>query len=87
MIELACLGFSADLHLDSPIRPRGHRQLASIPRLPAGVRARLVAHFEDLNALYAATTAELLAVEGVTREIAHTIRDGLAHIAERALTS
>ncbi len=81
------LGFSADLHLDSPIRPRGHRQLASIPRLPAGVRARLVAHFEDLNALYAATTAELLAVEGVTREIAHTIRDGLAHIAERALTS
>lgn len=81
------LGFGADLHLDSPIHPRGFRQLASIPRLPPGVRGQLVAHFGDLGALYGASTGELLAVEGVTPEIAHTVRDGLTHIAERALTN
>jgi diadenylate cyclase len=81
------LGFGADLHLDSHVRPRGYRQLASIPRLPAGVRGRLVDAFGDLNGLYSVSTAQLLAVEGVTPEIAHNIRDGLAHIAERALTS
>lgn len=79
------LGFNPDLHLDSPIRPRGYRQLASIPRLPAGVRARLVHALGDLNGLFGATSAELTAIEGVTTAIARQVRDGLAHIAERAL--
>ncbi|MDO5533045.1 MAG: DNA integrity scanning diadenylate cyclase DisA [Propionibacteriaceae bacterium] len=81
------LGLGDGLHLDSPIRSRGIRQLASIPRLPAGVRAQLVDAFGDLNALYAASTAELTAVEGVTPELARQVREGLAHIAERALTN
>ncbi|HHU39735.1 MAG TPA: DNA integrity scanning protein DisA [Propionibacterium sp.] len=79
------LGFPPDLHLDSPIRPRGHRQLASIPRVPAGVRARLVQEFGGLDALFAASSQDLVAVEGVTQGIARQVRDGLAHIAERAL--
>lgn len=79
------LGFDPELHLDSPMRPRGYRQLASIPRLPAGVRARLVESFGDLSGLFAASTAELVALEGVSATNARLVRDGLAHIAERAL--
>ncbi len=79
------LGFSPDLHLDSPMRPRGYRQLASIPRLPASVSGRLVEALGDLNGLFAASTADLLAVQGVTPSVAHQVRDGLAHVAERAL--
>lgn len=79
------LGFPPDLHLDSPMRPRGYRQLASIPRLSASVSARLVRTLGDLNGLFSASSADLLAVEDVTPEIARQVRDGLAHVAERAL--
>ena len=79
------LGFAPELHLDSPMRPRGYRQLASIPRLPARVRGGLVERFGDLNGLFAASTAELTTVEGVTADIARQVRDGLTHIAEKAL--
>ncbi|WP_454226601.1 DNA integrity scanning diadenylate cyclase DisA [Propioniciclava flava] len=75
------LGFPADLHLDSPIRPRGLRLLASVPRLPAGVSARLVAAFDGLPGLAAASDADLMAVEGVTEPLAHAVRDSLAHVA------
>ncbi|MBB1502145.1 DNA integrity scanning protein DisA [Propioniciclava sp. MC1683] len=79
------LGFAPELHLDSPMRPRGYRQLASIPRLPARVRGELVERFGDLNGLFAASTAELTTVEGVTADIARQVRDGLTHISEKAL--
>lgn len=81
------LGYPPDLHLDSPMRPRGYRQLASIPRLPAGVSARLVRALGDLNGLFSASSADLIAVDDVTPEIARQVRDGLAHVAERALAS
>lgn len=79
------LGFSPDLHLDSPMRSRGYRLLASIPQLPAGVRGRLVEGLGDLHALFAASTADLVAIDGVSAKHARQVRDGLAHIAERAL--
>ncbi len=79
------LGFPPGRHLDSPMQPRGYRQLASIPRLPVSASGQLVRAFGDLNGLFSASTADLLAVEGVTQAIAHQVRDGLAHIAERAL--
>ena len=75
------LGFPPGLHLDSPVRPRGLRQLAAVPRLPAGVSARLVATFDGLPTLAAASNAELMTVEGVTESIAHSVRDSLAHLA------
>ncbi len=80
------LGQPASLHLDSSLQPRGYRQLASIPRVSAGVSGRLVEHFGSLAALYGATANELACVEGVPAHAARQVRDGLARIAERALT-
>ncbi|MFP5416097.1 MAG: DNA integrity scanning diadenylate cyclase DisA [Actinomycetes bacterium] len=80
------LGFPAGTHLDSPLRPRGYRQLAAVPRLPAGVSARIVEALGDLNAIFSASTADLVAVDGVTPPMARLVRDGLAHIAERTLS-
>lgn len=75
------MGFSSDLHLDSPIRPRGLRQLAAVPRLPARVSARLVEEFGDLPGIAEASDADLLAVDGVTASAARTLRDTLGHLA------
>ena len=81
------LGPAGSHHLDSPLRPRGYRQLAEVPRLPAGVTARLVEHFGHLPELFAASTTDLLQVEGVTLPVARQIRDGLARLAERVLSA
>lgn len=80
------LGFPGSIHLDSPMRPRGFRQLAAVPRLPAGVSARIVEALGDLNAILSASTAELTAIDGVTLPLARLVRDGLARVAERALS-
>lgn len=79
------LSLPPGVHLDSPLRPRGYRQLASIPRLPAGVSARVVERFGDLPGVFAASPAELAAVEGMTPAWTRLLRDGLARLAERAL--
>lgn len=76
------MGFSSDLHLDSPIRPRGLRQLAAVPRLPARVSARLVEEFCDLPGIARASDADLLAVDGVTTSAARALRDTLGHLAQ-----
>ncbi|MBK8461979.1 MAG: DNA integrity scanning protein DisA [Nigerium sp.] len=80
------LGLPVGLHLDSPLSARGYRQLSSIPRLPPGAVGRLVAHFGDLTAIYAASAPELGAIEGITPAMAGLIREGLAHIAEHTLS-
>lgn len=80
------LGFGPRSHLDSPLRAKGYRQLATIPRLPQGVSARLVERFGDLAGLFAASPTDLLQIDGVTAAVASQIRDGLAHITERALS-
>lgn len=76
------LGLGGSLHLDSPIRARGYRQLAAIPRLPAPIANRLVEHFGSLSAMFGMPTAELVGVEGVTPALARLVRDGLVRIAE-----
>ena len=47
--------------------PRGYRALSSVPRLPRLVAQKVVRHFGDLEALLAASDADLAAVEGVGR--------------------
>ena len=81
------LGFTGGIHLDSPLRPKGYRALASIPRLPSGVMAQLVEQFGTLTELFAASPQELMSVPDVTLATARLVRDGLTHIAERTLSA
>lgn len=78
------LGFTDPL--DSRVYPLGYRQLSHVNRLPAAVAGRLVEHFGSLQALFGATTSELLEVEGVGESRARLIRDGLTRLAESAFT-
>lgn len=77
------LGRGSTVHLDSPLRARGYRQLASIPRLPAPVANGLVERFGSLPAMFGAGAADLSTIEGVGPDLARQIRDGLVHIAEQ----
>ncbi|MFV0453224.1 MAG: DNA integrity scanning diadenylate cyclase DisA [Propioniciclava sp.] len=81
------LGLSPTLHLDSPLSPKGYRHLATIPRLPNWVSARVVDRFGTLAALYAASAADLQEVDGVTPPVALQIREGLGHLADRVLNA
>lgn len=74
------LGFPGDVHLDSPLHARGHRQLASIPRLPASTRTQLVERFGSLTDLAAASVDILADVEGVGPAHARQVRAGLSRI-------
>ena len=76
------MGLSSALHLDSPIRARGYRQLASIPRLPGPVATRLIERFGSLAVLFGVTLSDLADVEGVDHDLARRIRDGLVRLAE-----
>lgn len=80
------IGFSTHEHLDTRISPRGYRQVAQINRLPAAFGHRLIEHFGSLQALFAATTAELQQIDGVGESRARIIRDGLVRLAESAYT-
>lgn len=79
-------GFPTHEQMESRLTSRGYRQLAAIPRLPATLGARLIEHFGSLQALFAASTAELREVEGVGDQRARAIREGLLRLAESALT-
>lgn len=79
------LGLPSELHLDSPLPPKGYRHLAAIPRLPSWVSARVIAQFGSLAELYAASASDLQQVEGVTPRVASQLREGLAYLADRAL--
>lgn len=71
--------------LDDPLTPRGYRMLALIRALPRVVGERLVENFSDLQLLMAASTSELMDVEGIGEQRARSIREGLARMAESSL--
>lgn len=76
------VGFTSgdlDEHLDS----RGYRLVSQSAQMSAAQAGRLLAHFGSLQAVLAASIAELAAVPGVGRARARAIRDGLARISER----
>lgn len=81
LIAQAC-GLGDDL--SRRVSARGHRQLAQIGRLPSAVADSLVGHFGSLQALFGASTADLLTVDGVDYGIARTVREGLVRLAESA---
>ena len=73
-----------DLADEASLHPRGHRLLGQLSRVPTPVANRLADHFGSLQALLGATTADLMAVEGVAEQRARIVREGLASIAEQA---
>jgi len=78
------IGFSASDQLDTRTTTRGYRQVAQINRLPGALGERLIEHFGSLQALFAASRADLQEVEGVGEQRARAIRDGLVRVAETA---
>jgi diadenylate cyclase len=80
------VGFASTDHLDSRLVARGYRQMAQIGRLPQALGVRLLEHFGSLQALFAASSAELQEVDGVGESRARIIRDGLLRLAESAYT-
>lgn len=82
----AALGFaSTPESLDEAVSPRGYRLLARVPRLPVPVVDRLVEHFGSLQRLLAATSDELIEVEGVGETRARGIRESLSRLAETTI--
>ena len=82
----AAFGYPAtEEALELPVRPRGHRLLARVPRLPHGIHARLVDHFGSLQALLAASADDLQSVDGVGDVRARLVREGLSRLAEASI--
>ena len=71
--------------LDAQVSPRGYRLLAAIPRVPQAIQDRLVAHFQNLQGLLAATAGDLQEVEGVGEARARVVREGLSRVAESSI--
>ncbi len=60
--------------LDGPVRPRGVRLLAGIPRLPESVKNTLIGHFRGFQALLMASVEDLDEVDGVGTTRAKQLR-------------
>lgn len=71
--------------LDDSVSPRGARLLARVPQVPPVMLGRVATHFGSLQAVLAATAADLQSVEGIGEARARTIREGLARLVETAL--
>ncbi|RVW06809.1 DNA integrity scanning diadenylate cyclase DisA [Rhodococcus spongiicola] len=72
--------------LDEPMSPRGYRILTRVPRLQFMQINRLVSSFGTLQALLAATSADLQSVDGIGGLWARHIREGLSRLAEASIT-
>ena len=71
--------------LETSITPRGFRLLARVPRLPDVITDRIVGHFGGLQKLLAATTEDLMKVEGVGEARARSVRDNVSRLAEASI--
>jgi len=68
--------------LDTPVRPRGIRALAGIPRLPESVKDGLVMHFRTLQRLLAASVNDLDNVDGIGTARAEQLRGYLNRVVQ-----
>ena len=67
---------------DVHVSARGFRALGRIPRLPRLVGEKVIRRFGSLEEILAATDGELAAVEGVGKDRAADIREGLDRVRE-----
>lgn len=70
---------------DNAMSPRGYRLLARIPRLQFAHSDRLVRSYGSLQALLAATAADLQSVDGIGAIWSRHIREGLSRLAESSI--
>jgi diadenylate cyclase len=90
LLDLGQIGRVLDLPgggdaLDAAVAPHGYRLLSKVPRLPATIIDRLVAHFGGLQKLLAASIDDLMTVDGVGEQRARSVREGLSRLAESSI--
>jgi diadenylate cyclase len=70
---------------ESGVEPRGYRLLHHLPRFSDTIIERIVDRFVNLQQIMRASIAELEQVEGVGQTRAHSVKDGLARLAEASI--
>ena len=70
---------------ESGIEPRGYRLLYRLPRFSDAIIERIVERFVNLQQIMRASLGELEQVEGVGQTRAHSVKDGLARLAEASI--
>ena len=70
---------------ESGIEPRGYRLLYRLPRFSDTIIERIVDRFLNLQQIMRASLTELEQVEGVGQARAHSVKDGLARLAEASI--
>jgi diadenylate cyclase len=91
--ELADAGRVADIlglpalfnDTESGVEPRGYRLLSRLPRFSDTIIERIVDRFLNLQQIMRASLRELEQVEGVGQARAHSVKDGLARLAEASI--
>jgi len=80
------LGFPVSLDTtESAVEPRGYRLLYRLPRFSDTIIERIVDRFVNLQQIMRASLADLEKVEGVGQARAHSVKDGLARLAEASI--
>jgi diadenylate cyclase len=80
------LGLTGSLHdADSGVEPRGYRILSRLPRFSDVIIERIVDRFSNLQQIMRASLGELEQVEGVGETRAHSVKEGLARLAEASI--
>jgi diadenylate cyclase len=72
-------------HAESGVEPRGYRLLYRLPRFSDAIIERIVDRFINLQQIMRASLSELEQVEGVGQARAHSVKDGLARLAEASI--
>ena len=70
---------------ESGVEPRGYRLLYRLPRFSDAIIERIVDRFVNLQQIMRASLGELEQVEGVGEARAHSVKDGLARLAEASI--
>ncbi len=70
---------------DSGVEPRGYRLLNRLPRFSDTIIERIVDRFVNLQQIMRASLSDLEQVEGVGQARAHSVKDGLARLAEASI--
>ncbi len=80
------LGLPGAFHdTESGVEPRGYRLLYRLPRFSDAIIERIVDRFVNLQQIMRASLGELEQVEGVGEARAHSVKDGLARLAEASI--